>query len=118
MLLGVLWFGESPMAAAQLLWINLLMDTFAAFALATEPPLPSVIKGRPHGGALMSGAVWRQIIGISCFNLAVMAVVICLGQVLYYDAADGTMQNTLDPCETSLDDGGCPLVDNASYTAQ
>jgi magnesium-transporting ATPase (P-type) len=104
------------MAAAQLLWINLLMDTFAAFALATEPPLPSVIKGRPHGGSLMSGAVWRQIIGISCFNLAVMAVVICLGDLLYYDK-EGNMQNTLDPCDVPLDEGGCPIVDNAAYSA-
>jgi Ca2+ transporting ATPase len=37
--------GESPLAAVQLLWVNLIMDTFAALALATEPPLPSVIKG-------------------------------------------------------------------------
>jgi len=114
-LLGVLWFGESPMAAAQLLWINLLMDTFAAFALATEPPLPSVIKGRPHGGELMSGAVWRQIIGISCFNLAVMAVVICLGEVLYRDTK-GRWQNTLDECLNTLDDTGCPLEDNDDYS--
>ena len=48
-LLGVCWLSESPMSAPQLLWVNLLMDTFAAFALATEPPLPAVIKGKPHG---------------------------------------------------------------------
>ena len=108
------------MAAAQLLWINLLMDTFAAFALATEPPLPSVIKGKPRGGALMSGAVWRQIIGISVFNLIVMAVVICGGTLLYYEwDKDGevwTMQYTLEPCEG--EDGACPLLeDNDRYTA-
>lgn len=82
------------MAAAQLLWINLLMDTFAAFALATEPPLPSVIKGRPHGGELMSGAVWRQIIGISCLNLAIMGFVILFGE-LYLDLE----HNEVYPCE-------------------
>jgi len=43
--IGVCFFTESPLSAVQLLWINLIMDTFAAFALATEPPLPSVIKG-------------------------------------------------------------------------
>merc|ERR1719218_459766 len=44
---GILFFGESPLNAVQLLWVNLIMDTFAAIALATEPPLPSVIKGAP-----------------------------------------------------------------------
>jgi len=48
-LIGILKLAESPMSAVQLLWVNLLMDTFAAFALATEPPLPAVIKDRPHG---------------------------------------------------------------------
>ena len=37
---------ESPFTAGQLLWINLIMDTFAAFALATEPPLDAILAGR------------------------------------------------------------------------
>lgn len=44
---GSIWLVESPISAAKLLWINLIMDTFAAFALSTEPPLPSVIQGPP-----------------------------------------------------------------------
>jgi len=44
---GSIWLVESPLSAVQLLWINLIMDTFAAFALSTEPPLPSVIQGPP-----------------------------------------------------------------------
>jgi magnesium-transporting ATPase (P-type) len=35
---GVILFGESPLTAVQLLWVNLIMDTFAALALSTEPP--------------------------------------------------------------------------------
>jgi len=61
----------------------------------------------------MSGAVWRQIIGISAFNIAVMAAVICLGNVLYQDAK-GEFQNTVDPCDEKLppEGPGCPLTDS------
>jgi len=38
-----------PLAAIQLLWVNLIMDTFAALALATEPPVKSLLDNKPHG---------------------------------------------------------------------
>ena len=41
-LIGGMIIGESPFSAVQLLWINLIMDTFAAIALSTEPPIKSV----------------------------------------------------------------------------
>jgi len=40
--------GESPFSAVQLLWLNLVMDTLAAFALGTEPPLPNIAEGKPY----------------------------------------------------------------------
>lgn len=60
------------------------MDTFAALALATEPPLPSVIKGAPfsEGAAILSPAVWRQILGISAWNFLVMAMLIFFGRMI------------------------------------
>jgi len=52
---------ESPFSAVQLLWINMIMDTFAAFALATESPNPSVLQGKPWkpDSKILTGAVWR-----------------------------------------------------------
>jgi len=35
---GALIFSEPPLNSVQMLWVNLIMDTFAALALATEPP--------------------------------------------------------------------------------
>lgn len=55
------------------------MDTFAAIALSTEPPLPSVLQGQNGSGKILTGAVWRQILGISLWNALVMAVVIIFG---------------------------------------
>ena len=73
-LFGAIIIGESPFNAVQLLWINAIMDTFAAIALSTEPPVDSVIDGRPFKGnaAVLSASVWRQILGISVWNIIVI----------------------------------------------
>ena len=73
-LIGGLFIGESPLNSVQLLWINLLMDTFAAIALSTEPPVDSVTEGQPFKGnaAVLSASVWRQILGISFWNVVIM----------------------------------------------
>lgn len=39
---------EMPLTAIQMLWVNMIMDTFAALALATEPPDPEVMKEPPR----------------------------------------------------------------------
>lgn len=50
------------------------MDTFAAIALSTEPPVNSVCEGLPFKGnaAVLSASVWRQILGISVWNVIIM----------------------------------------------
>jgi P-type E1-E2 ATPase len=60
-LIGGMMIGESPFSAVQLLWINLIMDTFAAIALSTEPPIKSVTAGEPFRAEakLMTPAIWR-----------------------------------------------------------
>lgn len=50
-IVGILFFGESPLNSVQLLWINLIMDTFAAIALSTEPPLEKMLKTVPTSKA-------------------------------------------------------------------
>ena len=55
--------GESPLKPVQLLWVNLIMDTFAALALATEPPHISLLDRPPAGPkeSLISLYMWRLI---------------------------------------------------------
>ena len=40
---------ESVLKAVQLLWVNLIMDTFAALALATDPPTERILDRPPQG---------------------------------------------------------------------
>ena len=76
MILGAFFLAESPFNPVQLLWINLIMDTFAAIGLSTEPPVDSVTSGQPFKGnaAILSASVWRQIIGMSLWISVVMLV--------------------------------------------
>lgn len=53
------------------------MDTMAAFALGTEPPLPSVVASEPYRDMqVMQPQIWRQIIGVSLWNFLVIMCVI------------------------------------------
>jgi magnesium-transporting ATPase (P-type) len=40
---------DSPLKAVHMLWINLIMDTFASLALATEPPTEELLNRKPYG---------------------------------------------------------------------
>lgn len=94
---GVVLFGIQPMNSVQLLWINLVMDTFAALALASEPPLPSVIEGPPFGEkvSILSPTVWRQILGVSAWNTALMVFLMVFGRMIGglddYDRSTSTL---------------------------
>jgi len=59
--IGVILFGQSPLTAVQLLWVNLIMDTFAALALSTEPPNEEVLKGKNFRSdvRILSKSIWR-----------------------------------------------------------
>ena len=45
---GSVLIKDSPLNAVQMLWVNLIMDTFAALALATEPPSLALLDRRPY----------------------------------------------------------------------
>lgn len=53
-----------PLNVLQLLWVNLIMDTMGALALATEEPNPSLLDNLPHGRdtPLVSGRMWKHIV--------------------------------------------------------
>lgn len=56
---------QSPLTVTQMLWVNLIMDTFAAMALASLPPSTSVMKEkpRPRSAFIISRPMWKSIIG-------------------------------------------------------
>jgi P-type Ca2+ transporter type 2C len=64
---------ESVLTAVQLLWVNLIMDTMAALALATDPPSPSILERKPDpkSAPLITVTMWKMIIGEAFYQLAI-----------------------------------------------
>jgi Ca2+-transporting ATPase len=63
----------SVLTAVQLLWVNLIMDTMAALALATDPPSESILdrKPDPKSAPLVTITMWKMIIGEAVYQLAI-----------------------------------------------
>lgn len=61
------------LSAVQLLWVNLIMDTFAALALATDAPTEKILnrKPTPKSAPLITTNMWKMIIGQAIYQLAV-----------------------------------------------
>lgn len=64
---------SSVLTAVQLLWVNLIMDTLAALALATDPPQDSVLNRKPEGrnSSIISTTMWKMIIGQAIYQLVI-----------------------------------------------
>jgi Ca2+-transporting ATPase len=75
---------ELPLAAVPLLWVNMIMDSMGALALATEPPSQHLMERKPFGrtAPLINKAMWRNIIGVSIYQLAVCMVFMFAGKDL------------------------------------
>ncbi|MDE6231350.1 MAG: calcium-translocating P-type ATPase, PMCA-type [Muribaculaceae bacterium] len=65
-LAGAFMGTESPLTVTQMLWVNLIMDTFAAMALASLPPSRSVMKEKPRARQdfIINRLMWQSIIGV------------------------------------------------------
>ncbi|KAK2612614.1 plasma membrane calcium [Conoideocrella luteorostrata] len=68
--------GESILSPAQLLWVNLIMDTLAALALATDAANPSVLQRAPDTKKtpLISITGWKMIIGQAIYQLVIILI--------------------------------------------
>uniref|UniRef100_A0ACD5YC27 Uncharacterized protein n=1 Tax=Avena sativa TaxID=4498 RepID=A0ACD5YC27_AVESA len=76
--------GSAPLTAVQLLWVNMIMDTLGALALATEPPNDEMMKRPPvgRGESFITKVMWRNIIGQSIYQLVVLGVLMFGGEKL------------------------------------
>lgn len=76
---------DSPLKAVQMLWVNLIMDTFASLALATEPPTDSLLKRRPYGRnkPLISRTMMKNILGHAVYQLGIVFLLVFAGDKLF-----------------------------------
>lgn len=84
-LCGAFMGTESPLTVTQMLWINLIMDTFAAMALASLPPSPSVMNDKPrdrNAFILNKQMIWN-ILGVGGFFFVML-----LGMLYIFQHSD------------------------------
>ena len=81
---------HSVLSAVQLLWVNLIMDTFAALALATDAPTEGILdrKPSPKRANLITTNMWKMIVGQAAYQLVVTFTLYFAGpRILGYDVA-------------------------------
>ena len=83
-LFGSIFGSELPLTVTQMLWVNLIMDTFAALALASLPPSRSVMREKPRKNSdfIISRPMMRSIVGVGLLFVAVL-----LGILYYFGSA-------------------------------
>ncbi|CAK4083021.1 unnamed protein product [Aphanomyces euteiches] len=83
--LGAIVIEESPLSAIQLLWVNLIMDTFASLALATEKPNQAMLERKPYPRTqpLLSPKMVKHIVGQGIYQLIVLIVLLFKGEVIF-----------------------------------
>uniref|UniRef100_UPI00398E367E plasma membrane calcium-transporting ATPase 1-like isoform X1 n=1 Tax=Pristiophorus japonicus TaxID=55135 RepID=UPI00398E367E len=76
---------DSPLKAVQMLWVNLIMDTFASLALATEPPTESLLLRKPYGRnkPLISRTMMKNILGHGVYQLTIIFTLLFAGEKIF-----------------------------------
>ncbi|XP_074082665.1 plasma membrane calcium-transporting ATPase 1 isoform X2 [Macrotis lagotis] len=76
---------DSPLKAVQMLWVNLIMDTLASLALATEPPTESLLLRKPYGRnkPLISRTMMKNILGQAVYQLVVVFTLLFAGEKFF-----------------------------------
>ncbi|XP_026412910.1 putative calcium-transporting ATPase 13, plasma membrane-type [Papaver somniferum] len=87
--------GKVPLTAVQLLWVNLIMDTLGALALATERPTKELMKAKPIGrtAPLISNVMWRNLMAQALYQISVLLILQFKGKSIF--KVDEKVKDTL-----------------------
>ncbi|XP_027359300.1 putative calcium-transporting ATPase 13, plasma membrane-type [Abrus precatorius] len=77
--------GEVPLTAVQLLWVNLIMDTLGALALATEKPTKELMDKPPVGRTkpLITNVMWRNLLAQALYQITVLLTLQFKGESIF-----------------------------------
>ncbi len=94
-LLGSLIGTESPLTITQMLWVNLIMDTFAAGALASLPPNEKVMQDKPRRSGKNGDFIITRSMAYSIFGVGIAFVAVLMALLFYFHASDGLSPHDL-----------------------
>ena len=86
-LLGSLVGTDLPLTVTQMLWVNLIMDTFAALALASIPPSASVMQEKPRK---RTDFIISRAMQVNIFGVGLLFASVLMGMLIYFETVDGT----------------------------
>lgn len=112
-LFGAFMGMQSPLTVTQMLWVNLIMDTFAAMALASLPPTESVMRDKPRSRTafIINRPMWRSIIGIGGVFFLLL-----LGLLYYMEHTDITSLTQIGRVAMGGDTGLSPYELSLFFT--
>lgn len=84
-LVGAFAYQTSPLAAIQLLWVNLLMDSLASLALASEPPVDTLLEKPPvnRTESMFTKRMWTNMLGHAAYQLVAVMTLLFAGPQLF-----------------------------------
>lgn len=87
-LLGSMVGTKLPLTVTQMLWVNLIMDTFAALALASIPPSESVMRDKPRRS---TDFIITKPMGYNIIGVGLVFLIALMGMIYYYTNSEGGM---------------------------
>jgi len=80
-IVGACAYQYSPLAAIQLLWVNLLMDSLASLALASEPPIEALLERPPvnRTDSMITTRMWANMLGQAAYQICVVMTLLFAG---------------------------------------
>lgn len=101
---------QSPLTVTQMLWVNLIMDTFAAVALASLPPSRDEMKSKPRArdAFIISRGMWNFILATGCIFFIILFIIlyymhhVSLDALMGIDDSPWVSYSGLSPYELSL----------------
>ncbi|KAG4145762.1 hypothetical protein ERO13_D05G114200v2 [Gossypium hirsutum] len=96
--------GDVPLNSVQLLWVNLIMDTLGALALATEPPTDNLMHRSPVGRRepLITNIMWRNLLLQASYQVTVLLVLNFMGLTILHLKDDHDREHAYDVKNTLI----------------
>ena len=94
-LLGGLILKDSPLNAIQMLWVNLIMDSFASLALATEKPSNKLLERKPYkrDSSILTPFMKANILSQGIFQILILLFIIFKGDKLFGVNSDRELEH-------------------------
>ena len=116
--MGGVVVSDPPLTSVQMLWVNLIMDTFAALALATEPPHEDLLLEKPYSRTerIVTAVMWRNIMGQAIYQAAILLAMLFGGKRIFGYEYDDTISGLPSFYIITPDGNTIPTQKTVHYT--